>query len=128
MPSYPSFFALLIPFGFATLSFSTAANTTVQLSAAPSMRGRVMALYLIVFMGGTPVGAPLIGWIAEVAGARWSLITGGIASALAAVLAALYLARKERLTVEPHLLHRRPHVHVRGGAQVPPVGEEQLAG
>jgi MFS family permease len=128
MPNYPSFFVLLVPFGFATLTFSTAANTTVQLSAAPSMRGRVMALYLIVFMGGTPIGAPLIGWIAEVAGARWSLITGGIASAVAAVLAAAYLARKERLTVEPHLLRRRPHVHVRGGAAGPPVEEEQLAG
>src|SRR5205823_3338557 len=64
MPSYATFFAILIPFGFATLTFSTASNTTVQLAAAPSMRGRVMALYLIVFLGGTPIGSPLIGWIA----------------------------------------------------------------
>jgi len=125
MPTYWSFFAILIPFGFATLTFSTAANTTVQLAAAPAMRGRVMALYLIVFMGGTPIGSPLIGWIAQVAGPRWSLITGGVASALAAVLAALYLARREQLTVEPHLLRRRPHVHVRA---MPPVEEEALAG
>jgi len=125
MPTYWTFFAILIPFGFATLTFSTAANTTVQLSAAPSMRGRVMALYLIVFMGGTPIGSPLIGWIAEVAGPRWSLITGGVASAVAAVLAALYLARREQLTVEPHLLRRRPHVHVR---QLEPVEEQVLAG
>ncbi|HMC69377.1 MAG TPA: MFS transporter, partial [Mycobacteriales bacterium] len=55
MPSYATFFAILIPFGFATLTFSTASNTTVQLAAAPSMRGRVMALYLIVFLGGTPI-------------------------------------------------------------------------
>lgn len=114
MPTYWTFFALLVPFGFATLTFSTAANTTVQMSAAPSMRGRVMAFYLIVFMGGTPFGAPLIGWIAEVAGPRWSLITGGVASTAAAVGAAAYLARRERLKVEPHLLTRRPHVHVRG--------------
>lgn len=123
MPTYVAFFAILIPFGFATLTFSTAANTTVQLAAAPSMRGRVMAFYLIVFMGGTPIGSPLIGWIAEAFGPRWSLITGGAASATAAVLSALYLARREQLTVEPHLLRRRPHVHVR---QLEPVVEEQV--
>jgi MFS family permease len=121
MPTYWSFFALLIPFGFATLTFSTAANTTVQLGAAASMRGRVMALYLLVFLGGTPIGAPLVGWIAEVAGPRWSLIIGGLASALAAVAAALYLARRENLRVEPHLLNRRPHVHVR-----PIVSEDEV--
>lgn len=71
-----------------------------------------MALYLMVFMGGTPIGAPLVGWIAQVAGPRWSLIVGGVASAAAAVVAALYLARKEQLKVEPHLFSRRPHVHV----------------
>jgi MFS family permease len=125
MPTYWTFFALLVPFGFATLTFSTAANTTVQLAASPAMRGRVMALYLIVFLGGTPLGSPFIGWIAEVAGPRWSLITGGVASALAAVVAALYLARRERLTVEPHLLRRRPHVHVRN---TQPVQDEALAG
>jgi len=125
MPTYWTFFALLIPFGFATLTFSTAANTTVQLAAAPAMRGRVMALYLIVFMGGTPIGSPFIGWIAEVAGPRWSLITGGVASALAAVVAALYLTRRERLTVEAHLLRRRPHLHVR---TTQPVQDEALAG
>ena len=112
MPTYWTFFAVLVPFGFFTLTLSTAANTNVQLSVSPAMRGRVMALYLLVFMGGTPIGAPLVGWIAEVAGPRWSLITGGIASAAAAVLAAAYLARKEQLKVEPHLWRRRPHVHV----------------
>ena len=125
MPTYWTFFALLVPFGFATLTFSTAANTTVQLAASPAMRGRVMALYLIVFMGGTPIGSPFIGWIAEVAGPRWSLIIGGVASALAAVIAALYLTRRERLTVEAHLLRRRPHVHVR---TTQPVQDEALAG
>jgi MFS family permease len=124
MPTFWAFFALLVPFGFATLTFSTAANTTVQLAATPSMRGRVMALYLIVFMGGTPIGAPLIGWIAEVFGPRWSLITGGVASAAAAVVAARYLARREKVLLEPHLLHRRPHVHVRPIPQ--PVQEQAL--
>jgi MFS family permease len=112
MPTYWTFFAVLVPFGFFTLTLSTAANTNIQLSVSPSMRGRVMALYLLVFMGGTPIGAPLVGWIAEVAGPRWSLVTGGVASLAAAVLAAAYLARKEQLKVEPHLLRRHPHVHV----------------
>ena len=125
MPTYWAFFALLIPFGFATLTFSTAANTTVQLAASPTMRGRVMALYLIVFLGGTPIGSPFLGWIAEVASPRWSLITGGVASAAAAVVAALYLARREQLKVEPHIMRRRPHVHVRA---LEPVQDEALAG
>jgi MFS family permease len=112
MPSYWSFFAVLIPFGFATLTFSTATNTLIQTSVSAVMRGRVMALYLLVFMGGTPIGAPLIGWIGQAAGPRWSLIIGGLASLGAAIAAAAYLARREQLHVEPHLLRRRPHVHV----------------
>jgi len=119
MPTYWTFFALLVPFGFATMTFSTAANTTVQLTASPSMRGRVMALYIMIFLGGTPIGAPLIGWIAQIAGPRWSLITGGIASIAAAVVAALYLARREQLKVEPHLLRRHPHVLVRPSQPAP---------
>ena len=55
----------------------TAANTTMQLATAPALRGRVMALYLMVFMGGTPLGSPFIGWIGEQFGARWTLIGGG---------------------------------------------------
>ncbi len=112
MPSYWTFFAVLIPFGFATLTFSTATNTSIQTSVSAVMRGRVMALYLLVFMGGTPIGAPLVGWIGEAAGPRWSLIVGGVASLAAAIAAAAYLARREQLRVEPHLLRKRPHVHV----------------
>jgi MFS family permease len=112
MPSYWSFFAILVPFGFATLTFSTASNTSIQTSVSAVMRGRVLALYLLVFLGGTPLGAPLIGWIGETAGPRWALIVGGIASLVAAIAAAAYLARREQVRVEAHLLRRRPHVHV----------------
>ena len=119
MPTYWSFFAVLVPFGFFTMTLSTTANTTVQLTAAPAMRGRVMALYLMVFLGGTPIGAPLVGWIAQVAGPRWSLAVGGIASIIAAVVSAAYLARREQLKVEPHLLRRRPHVHVHSRTPAP---------
>ncbi len=113
MPTYWTFFALLIPTGAAVLTFTTSANSTVQLGASPVMRGRVMALYVLVFLGGTPFGAPLVGWIAQVAGPRWSLLVGGLASAVAAVVIGAVLARVRHVRIEPHLLRRHPHVHVR---------------
>jgi MFS family permease len=63
------------------------------------MRGRVMALYLMCFMGGTPVGAPAIGWVAEVLGPRWGMVGGGIISALAAAIIGLLLARRRDLHI-----------------------------
>ena len=70
--------ALVLPLvGVTALTMITAANTTMQLATAPGLRGRVMALYLMVFMGGTPLGSPFIGWIGETFGARWTLIAGG---------------------------------------------------
>ena len=87
MPSY-LLFALLCPLlGLTALTMITSANAFVQLHTDAGMRGRVMALYMMIFIGGTPLGAPLIGWIGEVAGARWTLWIGGIATA-AGVLAA----------------------------------------
>jgi MFS family permease len=58
------------------------------------MRGRVMALYLVCFMGGTPFGAPLIGWLAGVAGPRWGLIGGGLVCLLAVIGLAAFVARR----------------------------------
>ena len=92
-PTYAVMAALLVPTGTAVLTFTTAANATVQLTSAPHMRGRVMALYVLVFLGGTPIGAPVIGALAEALGPRSSLLIGGAVSAGAAVVAALYLAR-----------------------------------
>jgi MFS family permease len=92
MPSYVAF-ALLTPLlGLSALTMITAANAYMQLHTDEGMRGRVMALYMMIFIGGTPVGAPLIGWIGEVAGARWTLILGGLATALGVSLAALWFA------------------------------------
>ena len=77
MPSYAAF-ALMTPLlGLSALTMITAANTFVQLNTDPGMRGRVMALYMMIFMGGTPVGAPVIGWVGETFGARWTLVLGG---------------------------------------------------
>jgi MFS family permease len=100
MPTPQSFAALLVPTGAAALVFSVASNTFVQLGVDPQMRGRVMALYFMCFLGGTPAGAPLIGWIAERFGAPWSLIVGGAVVVLAGVVAAAWLAagRLERLS------------------------------
>jgi MFS family permease len=78
--------------GLSALTMITAANAYMQLHTDEGMRGRVMALYMMIFIGGTPVGAPLVGWIGEVAGARWTLILGGLATALGTGVAALWFA------------------------------------
>ena len=93
-PTYLVMCALLVPTGIAVLTFSTSANATVQLAAAPAMRGRVMALYILVFLGGTPFGAPVIGALAQAFGPRSSLLIGGLVSAGAALGLALYLMRR----------------------------------
>jgi MFS family permease len=86
MPSYPAFVVLTPLIGITAMTTITSANTLIQLSVPRELRGRVMALYLMVFMGGTPFGSPLIGWIGEAFGARWSLIAGGGLSILGTLL------------------------------------------
>jgi MFS family permease len=100
MPGYASFALMLVPTGAAALIFSVANNSFVQLGVDPQMRGRVMALYFMCFMGGTPVGAPLIGLIAEHLGAPWGLILGGAVCVVAGVVAAFFLARGRRVRLE----------------------------
>ena len=77
MPTYATFAAVLPLLGLCALTMVTSANAAIQLTSSPMMRGRVAALYLMVFMGGTPVGAPLMGWVGETFGPRWMLIGGG---------------------------------------------------
>jgi len=77
MPSYLWFMVLTPLLGLTVLTMITSANATVQLSVTPAMRGRVMALYMMIFQGGTPVGAPIVGWVGATFGARWTLIGGG---------------------------------------------------
>ena len=100
MPTLRSFAVLLVPTGAAALVFSVANNSFVQLGVDPQMRGRVMALYFMCFMGGTPVGAPLIGWISEHLGAPWGLILGGGVCVVAGLVAAAVLARGRRVRLE----------------------------
>ena len=81
-PTYALMAVLLVPTGAAVLTFTTTANATLQLGTVPEMRGRVMALYVLVFLGGSPVGGPLIGALAQVLGPRSGLLVGGAASVL----------------------------------------------
>ena len=96
-PSYAAF-ALLTPLlGLSALTMITAANAFMQLHTDAGMRGRVMALYMMIFMGGTPAGAPVVGWVGEEYGARMTLIGGGAMTILGVVLAAgVFLGRDRR--------------------------------
>jgi MFS family permease len=99
MPGYLAFLVALVPTGLVLLMFSTAANSGTQLNTAPDMRGRVMGLYMLVFLGGTPIGSPLAGWVAQAYGARMSLIAGGLIALVATVVIGSVLARSRGVTV-----------------------------
>ena len=92
MPDFLTFVLMLIPTGLALLTLTTAANSTMQLGTTGAMRGRVMGLYMLVFLGGTPIGSPLAGWVAEVFGPRMVLISGGLISLAATVAVGVALA------------------------------------
>jgi len=78
MPTYVAFAVVAPLLGLTALTMITAANAYMQLNTTAGMRGRVMALYLMIFMGGTPLGAPVVGWVGEAFGARWTLVGGGL--------------------------------------------------
>ncbi|QEO08956.1 MFS transporter [Protaetiibacter larvae] len=92
-PEPLSFGALLAVVGFTGITMMNTANAYVQTTTAPSMRGRVMALYLAIFMGGTPIGAPLVGAVADAAGPRWAIAVGAASGFVAAAIAAVYYLR-----------------------------------
>ena len=132
MPTYELYALACIPVGLASMTMMTAANSTIQVSTDPAMRGRVMSLYMVVFLGATPVGSPVVGWVAETFGARWSIGVGSIAAVLVAVGAAIWAQRTWNLEVRYRLV-RRPHLHVRhrdGAGEVRPaelLGPPQMA-
>jgi MFS family permease len=96
MPTYVAF-ALMCPLiGFFTLTMLNSANATMQLESAPALRGRVMALYMTIVMGGTPIGSPIIGWVGQTLGARWTLLVGGLLTIAGAGLAAALFGRPSR--------------------------------
>jgi MFS family permease len=110
-PSYALFAVALVPIGLSALTAMTTANAMVQLRVDPAMRGRVMALYMAIFAGGTPVGAPLIGWIGDVFGARWTIAIGSVAVGLTLAVVSVWLARHENVRVS-YESRRRPRVRI----------------
>lgn len=112
-PTFELYLAASALVGLSTLTMLTSANATIQTSTDPQMRGRVMSLYMMVLLGTTPLGAPLVGWIANEFGARWSVAVGGISAVLVAVVAAIWVWRFWELTLDYRAgLH--PHFHVLG--------------
>jgi len=106
-PTYEWFAVALVPCGLAALTALTTANALVQLSVDPSVRGRVMALYMAIFMGGTPIGAPLIGRLGDLAGPRWTIGVGTIAVGLSVVVVGGWLVRRENGRMKIRLWGRR---------------------
>jgi MFS family permease len=111
-PSYPLFALALVPVGLSALTALTTANAMVQLSVDSAMRGRVMALYMAIFMGGTPLGAPLIGWIGDVWGPRWTIGIGTLAVGLVTVAVSGWLVKHENVQVT-YESQRRPRLRIR---------------
>ena len=93
MPTYVAFAAICPVIGFCTITLLNSANATMQLESDPAYRGRVMALYMTIVMGGTPIGSPVIGWVGETFGARWTLLLGGVLVIVGAGVASIVLAR-----------------------------------
>ena len=85
---------VLVPLGAASVTFAAGVNSSLQLASDGPLRGRVMALYSVVFLGSTPIGAPLVGWIAQTAGPRFGLVLGGTAALVAAGGAAVAFGRQ----------------------------------
>ena len=93
MPSLAFEIPMLALLGAAAVTFAATINSTLQLAVAPKMRGRVMALYSVVFLGSTPIGGPLTGWLAETYDPRVALLLAGITGLSAAWAAHVSFAR-----------------------------------
>jgi len=103
-PTLPSQLLFLVPLGAASVTFAAGINSSLQIAVEPALRGRVMALYSVVFLGSTPIGAPLVGWLAQSAGPRAGLLAGAVAALGAGIVAHYAFSRPERLPsgiVEP---------------------------
>lgn len=99
MPSYWLFGASLVIIGIAALTFMSSSNGLIQLSTDPMMRGRVMAIRMAIAMGGTPIGAPIVGWIADQYGPRWALGVAALSGIAAAIVGLVYLFKYRELRI-----------------------------
>jgi MFS family permease len=98
LPSLGATLVMLPIVGASSIAFISMGNALLQLSSAPEMRGRVIALYGVAFLGSTPVGGPIIGWVGQTFGARWSLAVGGLAAVTVALAAWPSLRRANEAT------------------------------
>lgn len=114
-PTYEIFALLMIPTGFAMLNFLISCNTLIQISVPNHLRGRVLAIYFAVNLGITPVGAPIVGWIGEHFGPRWSIGVGAIASVAAALV--IFAFMKSKWDVEFYRRPQWPYVGIEGPRQ-----------
>ncbi|MCF4122246.1 MFS transporter [Antribacter sp. KLBMP9083] len=105
MPTYLAYALMCIPVGLASLTMLTAANAALQLSVDPLIRGRVMSLYMMVLLGTTPLGSPLVGWVGETLGPRYAVLLGAVATGAAALTATVWAVRRWRVTVRYRVLH-----------------------
>src|ERR1700759_2639839 len=108
-PGYWWFAGALVVIGIAALTVTNTSNSLMQLSTAPAMRGRVMALRLGVALGGTPIGAPIVGWVADHFGPRWGLGVGAASGFAAAIVAIGALSRSGSEEGEHRQHHRTSH-------------------
>ncbi|WP_404434743.1 MFS transporter [Microbacterium lacus] len=97
MPSYWAYAATLMFTGFAVVTMLTTANGYVQTTTDPALRGRVLALYMAILMGGTPIGAPIVGWVAAEFGPRTAILLGAGAALVAFAVGATWLIVSGRL-------------------------------
>jgi MFS family permease len=107
-PNMPLELVALVFVGYGSITFNSYAKTTLQLASHPAMRGRVMALWAIAWLGSTPIGGPLVGWVAQEAGARWSLVIGGVPTLVCGLLALPVLSRVDRRGTRPAGLDDEP--------------------
>lgn len=114
MPTYVTFAISLAPIGMLVMTVLTAANSYIQTTVEHRIRGRVLSLYIMILMGGTPAGAPVIGWLAETLGARWSLLAGGTLTVVCVACGILLFLRRGGTIPLPRLAHRRMAAQPRG--------------
>lgn len=109
-PGFWIFALMMVPIGMAGLTVNVTANSSVQMATEPAMRGRVMSLFMMVFVGGTPLGAPVFGWITDTYGPRIGFAAGGVISLIAALGIGVMLARAGGLRLKVDL--RPGHKHL----------------
>src|SRR6516164_3557222 len=100
-PSMALELTALVFVGYGSITFNSLAKTTLQLVAKPEMRGRVMALWALAWLGSTPIGGPIVGWVGQDVGARWSLLIGGVAALACGIAALPALTRIDRRASAP---------------------------